>query len=119
QQLADALVVDPGVVAREREILDPARLDRVDQAFGNAAQAEAAGGDQQTIAQQPVECGCGIGIKLLHDTAGSLSRTMPAFPPECGAGPLERTGPRVNHIRSHERGGARPTPADTRRDVRL
>src|SRR5690606_41327948 len=48
----------------------------------------------------------------------SLSRTMPAFPPECGAGPLERTGPRVNHIRSHERGGARPTPADTRRDVR-
>src|SRR5690606_25965474 len=35
QQLADALVVDPGVVAREREILDPARLDRVDQSFGN------------------------------------------------------------------------------------
>jgi hypothetical protein len=35
-------VVDAGVVAGEGQVLDPAVAHRVEQAFGNAAQAEAA-----------------------------------------------------------------------------
>src|SRR5690606_33002241 len=74
QQLADALVVDPRVVAGESEVLHPARLDRLDQALGNAAQAKAARGDQHAVEQQPFEGRGGVWVKLPHDTAGSLSR---------------------------------------------
>src|SRR5690348_10080525 len=66
QELADAFVVDAGVVAGERQVPGPARLDRLDQALGNAAQAEPARGDQQPVAQDPVERRRGVGIKLLH-----------------------------------------------------
>ena len=73
QQFADPFVVDPGVVAGEREILHPRIAHRVEQPFGNAAPSEPAAGDRQAIAQQAVECGSGIGIELFIST-----------PPRCG-----------------------------------
>jgi hypothetical protein len=64
QQLAEPFIVDPGIVRGDGEVLDPARLDRVDQPLGDSAQAEAARGDGHAVEQQPVERGFGIGIDL-------------------------------------------------------
>jgi hypothetical protein len=65
QQLAEPLIVDPGIVRGDGQVLDPAGDDRVDQPLGNSAQAEPAGGDGHAVEQQPVERGLGIGIDFL------------------------------------------------------
>ena len=66
QQLAEPLIVDAGIVRGDGQVLDPARLDRVDQPLRDAAQAEAARGDGHAVEQQPFERGFGIGIDFLH-----------------------------------------------------
>src|SRR3546814_18398472 len=66
QQLADSLIVYPGIIAGKGQTLDSAVADRVEQPVGNAAQAKAAAGDQHVVTQQPVERGCGIRIELFH-----------------------------------------------------
>src|SRR6185295_16736095 len=56
-------------------VLDAGGLDRVNEALGDAAQAESAGADRHAIEQQPVERGGGVGIDFLH---ASLPRDRPA-----------------------------------------
>ncbi len=56
QQDADAEIVDARVVGRERQVLGPGLLDRLQQQFRDAAQPEAAGSNEHPVLQKPVEC---------------------------------------------------------------
>ena len=66
QQLAEPLAVDSGIVAGDGQVLDARCLDRVDQPFGDAAQAEAARADRHAVVQQAFERRRRIGIELVH-----------------------------------------------------
>jgi hypothetical protein len=70
EQLAQAEPVDAGVVADDGEVLDAAVMQRVDQRFRNAAQAEAANGHQLAVLDDTVQRRSGTGIDLVH--AGPL-----------------------------------------------
>src|SRR3546814_17852500 len=68
----EPFVVDPRIVRSERQILDARGLDRVDQAFGNAAQPEPARAYDHPVEQHAVERGLGVGIELLHRESSGL-----------------------------------------------
>ena len=72
QQLADPFIIDPGIVAGEGEVLNPAVANRVEQSFGDAAKAETSAGDQHVVLEHAVECGGGIGVEFLHGTPAGL-----------------------------------------------
>ena len=74
QQHADAFIVDSGIVAGEGQVLDARIADRDQQAFGNAAQAEAPAGDQHAVFQHAIEGGGGIRVKLVHRTSVTARR---------------------------------------------
>ena len=66
QQLADAFIVDTGIVGHKGEASDPAVADRIQQPFGQAAQAKAAAGNQYVVFEQAVERGCCIREKFFR-----------------------------------------------------
>src|SRR5205085_118517 len=72
KQFAEPLIIDARIVRGDGQVLDPARLDRVDQPLGNAAQPEPARGDGHAVAQQSVERRLCIGIDFLHSCPLSL-----------------------------------------------
>src|SRR6185295_11952119 len=55
EELAEAEAVDTGVVRDHGEVLDARVAQRIDQRFGDAAQAEAADGDQLAVADDAGE----------------------------------------------------------------
>src|SRR5258708_14768854 len=55
QQLAEAFIVDPGIVRGDGQVLAPARLHRIDQPLGDSAQPEPAGRNGHAIVDQSVE----------------------------------------------------------------
>ena len=71
QQLAEALAIDPGIVARNCQVFGSGIADRVDQALGDAAQPKAARANRHPVMEQPFESGGGVGIEFAH--RGSLS----------------------------------------------
>ena len=66
QELAETLVVDAGIVRGNGDVLDAARLDRVNQPLRDAAQAEPASSNRHSVEQKAVESFFGAGIDLLH-----------------------------------------------------
>src|SRR6185295_12057313 len=72
EQEAHAEIVHPGVVADDGEAFHRAVAQRGDEILGNAAQAEAAGGDGDVVAQQPFQGRRGVGINLLHWSASRM-----------------------------------------------
>src|SRR5690606_28534540 len=66
EQLAETFIVDAGIVGGDGEILDPARLDRVDQPFGDTAQAEPACANGHSVEQEAVQRSLLTGIDFLH-----------------------------------------------------
>ena len=66
EQQPHAEVVHAGVVADDREALGAAVHQRLDEVLGNAAQAEAAGGDRDVVPHEPLEGGGGAWIHFLH-----------------------------------------------------
>ena len=71
--IAQADIVDAGIVGSDSEILDAAGLDRVDQPLGNPAQAKAAGTDGHAVEQQPRQGRGGVGRRLVRHRAGMSS----------------------------------------------
>jgi predicted nucleic acid-binding OB-fold protein len=71
KQLADALVIDARVVAREGEAGNTALAHRVQQALGYAAKAEAATGDQQAVLQQAIQRRLGVRVKFFRHASPS------------------------------------------------
>jgi len=69
QQRSHAEVVDTGIVADDRETLHAAVDQRLDQVFGDTAQAETTGGEGHVIVQQSIERGLGIGVDFLHGSS--------------------------------------------------
>ena len=69
QQHAEPEAVDPGVVRHDGQILNARGADRLDQLFGDAAQAEAARDDGHAVGQHALKSGGGIGVYFAgHDT---------------------------------------------------
>ena len=66
EQQTHAEIVHAGVVADDGQALDAALHQRLDQVLGNAAQAEAAGGDRDVVPHEPLEGGGGGRIHFLH-----------------------------------------------------
>ena len=66
QQLADAFIVDTGIVGHKGQASDPAVTDGVKQPFGQAAQAKAAAGNQYVVFEQAVERGCCVREKFFR-----------------------------------------------------
>ena len=66
EQLAEAEAIDAGVVGDHGQVLDAAVAQRRDQRLGNAAQAEAADGQQLAVAHDALQGRRRAGIHLLH-----------------------------------------------------
>ena len=71
QQEADAPVVDAGVVAGDGEVAYAGIAQRRDEGFGNAAQAEAADGEQHAVAGDVGQRGAGVGVELVEAVRGA------------------------------------------------
>ena len=107
QQDAEADAVDAGVVGDHRQILRAGALDRLDQLFGNAAQAEPARHDRHAVLDDAGQGRVGVGIDFVHLrssrgrglTSPRLSRIGKAlFPLGFQApGTRARRGPRRSH----------------------
>ena len=65
EQLAEAELVDAGVVGDDGQAAHARLAQREDQVLGDAAQAEAARHHRHPVEQQPVEGGTGVGEDLL------------------------------------------------------
>jgi uncharacterized membrane protein YgcG len=61
EQLAQAEAVDAGVVGDDGQVLDAAVAQRVDQRLGDAAQAEAADGQQLAVVTMPASAAAALG----------------------------------------------------------
>ena len=57
----------PALLEMTVRFFDAGVADRVDQGFGNAAQAEAARHDRHAVLENAVEGGFGVRIDLVHD----------------------------------------------------
>ena len=66
EQLAEAPAVDAAIVADDREALNAALDDGVDQVLGNPAQPEAAGDDRHVVVQKAGERVTGAGTYFLQ-----------------------------------------------------
>ena len=64
KQLPDAEPVDAGIVGGESQVLGAGVADRGNQKFRDAAEAEAAGGDEHAVEEQAVQRSGGVGEKL-------------------------------------------------------
>jgi len=58
--------IDARVVGDDRQVLDVAFLERIDQRLGNAAQAEAADGEHLVVGDDAGQRLLGGGIDLVH-----------------------------------------------------
>src|SRR3546814_8987495 len=59
-------MVDARIIGCDGKILDPRRLHRINQPFGNATQSESACTQMHAIEQQAFQCGLGAWIKFFH-----------------------------------------------------
>ena len=66
EQLADTLVIDPGVIRYKCQTGNTAVANRIQQALGQPAQAETAAGDQDVVFKKTFKRRCSVGIKLFR-----------------------------------------------------
>ena len=66
EQQAHAEIVHAGVVADDRQALDAAVHQRLDEILGNPAQAETARGDGHVVSQETLEGGRGARLDFGH-----------------------------------------------------
>ncbi len=81
EEEADAPVVDAGVVAGDGEVACAGIAQGGDEGFGDAAEAEAADGQQHVVADDVGEGGAGVGIEFVEAVRGVLEvATRVLFP---------------------------------------
>src|ERR1700687_2307485 len=66
KEQAQAEVVDSGVIAGDSEVLYAAVAQGKDEGFRNAAESEAADGEQHPVVEQASEGGVCVGVNFIH-----------------------------------------------------